>query len=113
MTIRAITLVVAARTGLRTIFCLDRVNTDKIAAMVFGHVVALKRNFAQVYVNTAAGVTIAAECLGVAIGTVAAGLTGQCPVFTHPVGVLVVFACPVIVMGKGNTLGLVTLIAVL
>lgn len=113
MTIRAITLVMAACTGLRTVFCLDRMDADKVAAVVFGHIVALKRYLAQVYVNTAAGVTIAAECLGVAIGTVAAGLTGQCPVFAHPVGVLVVFACPVIVMGKGNTLGLVTLIAVL
>lgn len=99
MTVGAITLVMAAGTGLRAVFGLDRMDTDKIAAVIFGHVVALEGHLAQVYVNAAAGVTIAAECLGVAFCTVAAGLAGQCPVFTHPVSVLVVFSCPVIIMG--------------
>lgn len=47
-----------------------------------------------------------------AFNTVAAGLACQGTVLSHPVGILVVFACPVIVMGQGDALFLVTCVTI-
>lgn len=113
MTVAAELLVVAADTGLLIVFGLDRVDADKVAAVVFRHVVALEGRGAQRRIYATADMAIVTERLCMAFDTVGAGLAGQGAVFPHPVGVLVVPACPVVVMGQGDTLLFVTGVTVL
>lgn len=113
VTVGAVFLVVAAYAGLRVVLGLQWMNTDKVTAVVFWCVVAHKGVFAQLDIDTAAGMTITTESLRMALNTVCTRPTCYGPVLTHPVGVLVVFTGPVIVMGKGESLGLVTFIAIL
>lgn len=113
MAIAAVFLVVAAGTGLGIILGLDRVNTDEITAVVFGDIVLLEAVFAKFNVSATTEMAIRAEGLGMAFNAVSTTPAGYCPVFTHPVSILVVFSGPVIVMGQGDALGLVTFITIL
>lgn len=47
-----------------------------------------------------------------AFNTVTTGLASQGAVFAHPVSTLVVLAGPIVVMGKGDSLGFVTVVTV-
>lgn len=54
-------LVVAANTGLLVILGLDRVNTDKVAAVAFGGVITLECVGAQIGIRTTTCMTISTE----------------------------------------------------
>lgn len=108
MAVAAELLVVAADTGLLVVLGLDRMDADKIAAVVFRHVVALEGWCTQCRVHAAAGMTVITERLSMALNAVCTGLACLGTVFPHPVGILVVSACPIIVMGQGDSLLFVT-----
>lgn len=113
MAIAAVFLVVAAGTGLGIILGLDRVHTDEITSVILGDIVFLEAVFAKFNVSATTKMAIRAEGLGMAFNAVGTTSAGYCPVFTHPVSILVVFSGPVIIMGQGDALGLVTFITVL
>ena len=113
MAIAAVFLVVTTYAGLGIVLSLDRVNTDEVTTMILGNIVLLEAVFAQFYISAATKMAIAAKCLGMTFNTVSTTLAGYCPVFAHPIGVLVVFSGPVVVMGQGDALSFVTFITVL
>ena len=112
MAIAAVFLVVTTYAGLGIVLGLDRVNTDEITAVILGNIVLLEAVFAQFDISATTEMAIAAECLCMTFNAVGATFAGYCPVFAHPVGILVMFSGPVVVMGQGDALSLVTFITV-
>lgn len=112
MAVAAVFLIVTTGTGLGIVLGLDRVDTDEVTAVILGNIVLLKAVFTQFNISATAKMAITAKCLGMTFNTVCTTLAGYCPVLTHPVGILVVFSGPVVVMGQGDALSLVTFITV-
>lgn len=113
MAIGAESLIVTTDTGLGIVLGLDRVDADKVRAMVFGNIVALERLFTQIDVNATASMTLVTERLGMTVGTVSASLACCGTMISHPVAVLMMFASPVIIVGQGDPLLFMACVAIL
>lgn len=113
MAIGAESLIVTTNTGLGIILGLDRVDADKVSAMVFGNIVALERLFAQINVNAAASVALVTKRLVVAVGTVSASFACCGTMISHPITVLMMLSSPVIIVGQRDPLLFMTCVAIL
>lgn len=110
--IGTVLLVVATQTGLWIVLCFDRMDADEVAAMIFRQIVRLESLSVEFGINAATSVALIAVRLGVTVDAVCSGFPCQRPVLAHPVGVLVVLASPVVIVGQGDTLFFVTFVTI-